>query len=150
MNTNFNFRMAQISDIPEIIQLSKEHAQFEQSNYIFNHQKEKLEQFLFGETSCFYCLLIELDEKTVGYATFMRQFSTWNADFYLYLDCLYLRPNARRLGIGKNVMHYIQTFAKNNNCTHIEWQTPDFNQKAISFYKKLGAIPKSKERFIWE
>ena len=96
-----------------------------------------------------YCLLVESHQHIVGYATFIKQFSTWDAAFYLYLDCLYFESEARGLGLGKQVMQYLMTFAKAQNCSRIEWQTPDFNQPAIRFYQKLGAVPKTKERFTW-
>lgn len=80
--------------------------------------------------------------------TFMKQFSTWDAAFYLYLNCLYFEPKARGLGLGKQVMEYIWVFAKAENCFQVQWQTPDFNENAIGFYKKVGAISKNKERFF--
>ena len=58
-------------------------------------------------------------------------------------------PAARGKGLGKEVMVHIWTFAKAENCINIQWQTPDFNEQAIGFYKKLGAVSKTKERFFW-
>ena len=77
----------------------------------------------------------------------MKQFSTWDANFYIYLDCLYLKENTRGKGLGKMIMEKIKEYGKSNNCNIIQWQTPDFNKKAITFYNKIGGKSKSKERF---
>ncbi|MBC9796458.1 GNAT family N-acetyltransferase [Sinomicrobium weinanense] len=52
-------------------------------------------------------------------------------------------------GVGKQFMEQIKEYATSENCTIIQWQTPNFNIEAIHFYHKLGAIPKNKERFFW-
>ena len=142
-------RPVEEKDIPTVIQLCKAHAQFEKADYAITDKAEKLSKILFKTNSSLKCLVVELDEEIVGYATFMKQFSTWDASFYLYLDCLYFEPSARGLGLGKLVMNYIWVFAKAENCFQVQWQTPDFNENAIGFYKKLGAISKTKERFFW-
>jgi GNAT superfamily N-acetyltransferase len=93
-------------------------------------------------------LVVEKENTLIGYATFMKQFSTWDADFYIYLDCLYLKETSRGKGLGKIIMEMIKEYSKVENCTHIQWQTPNFNKKAIQFYLKIGATAKTKERFF--
>ena len=144
-----DIRFALPKDIPRIIELCQAHAAYEKAAYSLEGKAEQLTKHLFDIPAIAYCLLVEIDGQIVGYATFMKQFSTWDAAFYLYLDCLYFEKEARGLGFGKKVMEYIWTFAKAENCFAVQWQTPDFNEQAIGFYKNLGAISKTKERFSW-
>ncbi|WP_255452597.1 GNAT family N-acetyltransferase [Aquimarina sp. RZ0] len=90
-----------------------------------------------------------MKNEIVGYATFMKQFSTWDAQYYMYLCCLYLKEKNRGNGIGKEIMNWVKTYAKDQNCSRMQWQTPSFNTEAIKFYKNLGAIAYNKERFLW-
>lgn len=140
-------RFAKKKDLPQIIDLCKEHAEYEQLAYELKNKLELLSKYLFSQNPSLKCLVIEQENVIVGYATFMQQFSTWDTDFYLYLDCLFLKENVRGNGLGGLLLEKIKEYAKNQNCIIIQWQTPDFNNKAIDFYRKIGGISKSKERF---
>jgi len=144
-----DIRFALPKDMPKVVELCQAHAAYEKASYSIEGKTEQLVKHFFDTPAIAYCLLVEIDEQIVGYATFMKQFSTWDAAFYLYLDCLYFESAARGKGLGKSVMEHIWAFAKAENCFQIQWQTPDFNEQAIGFYKKLGAINKTKERFFW-
>ncbi len=144
-----DIRFALPKDMPKVVELCQAHAAYEQSTYSLEGKVEQLTRYFFDTPAIAYCLLAEIDQQIVGYATFMKQFSTWDAAFYLYLDCLYFEPEARGKGLGKLVMDYVWAFAKAENCFQIQWQTPEFNKNAIGFYKKIGATAKSKERFFW-
>ena len=99
--------------------------------------------------SIVHCLVIERGHQIVGYATFMKQFSTWDAAWYMYLDCLFLKKEIRGNGWGLKMMEKIKTYAKQEKCSSIQWQTPSFNASGIVFYSKIGAISKTKESFFW-
>ena len=142
-----NIRFAQKKDLPLIIELCKEHADYEQADYEQENKEELLSTFIFGQTPRLKCLVVEQENLIIGYATFMKQFSTWDADFYIYLDCLFLKANTRGQGLGTGLMEKIKEYAKVENCKIIQWQTPVFNQKAIDFYRKIGGVSKTKERF---
>lgn len=140
-------RFAQKKDLPQIIELCKAHAEYEHANYDSTNKEELLEKFLFGQNSALQCLVVAQQDNIVGYATFTKQFSTWDANFYMYLDCLFLTEETRGKGLGKRLMEKIKVYSKTENCNTIQWQTPDFNTKAIAFYNKIGGISKNKERF---
>ncbi len=144
-----NIRYAEEKDMLQIIALCKAHAVFEQSDYKSRHKLELLSKYLFAEKPILKCLVVEKNNVLVGYATFMKQFSTWDASFYIYLDCLFLNEQTRGQGIGKLIMKKIKEYGKLENCKEIQWQTPYFNKKAIEFYTKIGATSKNKERFFW-
>lgn len=142
-----DIRFAEKKDLPQIIELCDEHAEYERAEYEVKNKSELLSEYIFGQNPSLKCLVVAQKNSIIGYATFMKQFSTWDAGFYIYLDCLYLKANSRGLGLGSRLMEKLKEYAKAENCFIIQWQTPDFNKKAIEFYQKIGGISKSKERF---
>lgn len=142
-------RIAVKRDFEAIKKLVKAHAKFEKASALSDNNLNRLSNYIFN-TDIAKCLVVEINYEIVGYATFMKQFSTWDANYYIYLDCLYLNEKTRGKGIGTQIMGKIKAYGKAINCSEIQWQTPDFNKEAIDFYKKLGADSKTKERFNWK
>ena len=143
-----NIRLAETKDITRVVNLCKEHALYEKTIYSPTNKKELLFDFLFTKPSPVICLVIEKENTIIGYTSFMKQFSTWDAEYYLYIDCIFLKEEARGQGIGTHIMERIKKYAKKENCKTIQWQTPNFNKEAINFYKKIGGTSKTKERFF--
>lgn len=144
-----SIRFAQEKDLQQIVALCQQHADYERAHYETKNKIELLSELLFSKAPSLKCVVVEQGRSMVGYATFMKQASTWDADFYLYLDCLFLEENVRGKGIGSQIMEEVKKYAKFENCSTVQWQTPHFNTKAINFYRQMGAIPKTKERFCW-
>lgn len=144
---DYQIRKACPSDIGAIIKLCEDHAKYEGADYDKTGKAGRLSDYLFNESSLISCLVAVVDEQIKGYATFMPEFSTWDAAYYLHMDCLYLKPEVRGWGLGKEIMILIREEAKSAGYVNIQWQTPTDNTKAIVFYKKIGAIPKDKVRF---
>ncbi|WP_010522665.1 GNAT family N-acetyltransferase [Aquimarina agarivorans] len=142
-------RIAEKRDFEPIKKLIKAHVKFEKASALSDSNINRLSNYIFN-TDVVECLVVELNNEIVGYATFTKQFSTWDANYYIYLDCLFLNEQSRGKSIGTQIMDNIKAYAKSNNCPVIQWQTPDFNKKAIDFYEKLGAESKTKERFTWK
>jgi len=138
-------RLATVKDQEPLLLMMKEHATFEGHRIeIFKNQKQcKL------ETLPVTIFVVYSNNKLVGYMSMIKQFSTWDMDWYLYLDCLYLSEETRGHGIGFKLMQQLKDFAKKNMINTIQWQTPKDNLPAIEFYQKLGAIKKEKQRFFW-
>ena len=90
----------------------------------------------------------EGEGQVLGYSTYMPQFATWDAEFYLYMDCLYICAEARSKGIGESLIERIRMEAVTLNCKTIQWQTPDCNKRAMKFYDRLGAYGKDKVRYF--
>ena len=76
----------------------------------------------------------------MGYATCTRDFSTWKAAEYLYVDCLFINPGYRDAGLGAEMMRIIARNASQLGCATLEWQTPAWNRNAARFYERLGAL----------
>lgn len=150
MKEQTKIRFAKPKDIHEIIDLCQEHAIYEKSDYDKENKNVQLSKDLFSKTPKLYCFVVENDEQLIGYATYMKQYATWDACEYIYMDCLFIKDIARGYGIGEKLVKRIQQEAKLLNCFLIQWQTPNFNTRAIKFYKRIGATSKSKERFFLE
>ena len=148
MKNDPNIRFAKKEDLQELVRLCKLHAIFEESEYNSINKDKKLEVPLFSNNPSLYCLVVEEANKLIGYTTYMKQFSTWDADFYVYMDCLFLTEESRGYGLGERLINRIKKESKRLNCKLIQWQTPEFNKSAIKFYNRIGAVPKSKERYF--
>jgi len=144
---NITIRKAKPKDLDSIITLCEEHAIYEGLAYSSIGKKERLAMHLFGEQTPLNCLLVENGGVVMGYATYMKEFSTWDASYYMHMDCLYLKQEIRGQGIGKKIVNKIKREAETQDCVNVQWQTPTNNTDAIGFYTKLGAISKNKKRF---
>lgn len=143
---NYTIRNAAPADMSEIIKLCAEHAAYEKADYSALGKAEKLNAIFFSEKPKAFCLIVENELGVLGYTTYSFEFSTWDAEFYTHMDCLYLRDDYRGLGIGEALMKEIAKAAKTNGCAVIQWQTPVFNERAIKFYYRVGATSREKLR----
>ena len=141
-------RDVKLSDLDDLIGLCQQHAQFELSEYNPAGKKQRLEEHLFAEGATVQALVVVLDRHLIGYSTFIPQFSTWDAQYYLYLDCLFLNEQSRGRGLGEEMIEAIKQRARQLECRLIQWQTPEFNTRAIKFYQRIGATAKCKQRFF--
>jgi GNAT superfamily N-acetyltransferase len=144
-----NIRFIKKEDINALVDLCEAHAIFEQADYEIEGKADNLQKHLFQENPALKCLVLEVDGSIQGYATFMKQYSTWEADFYIFLDTIFIGEKVRRAGYGEKIMQEVKNYAKSEGCESIQWQTPDFNKDGIKFYKKMGAQSLMKERFYW-
>ncbi|MEP1095160.1 MAG: GNAT family N-acetyltransferase [Cyclobacteriaceae bacterium] len=136
------------SDIDQLIELCRQHAEYEKNDYDSNGKFIRLAALLFCDRPPLKCMVAEAEDGLIGYVTFMKQFSTWDAAYYVYMDCLFLNENARGKGIGKELMNEVVQYAKTEYCGEVQWHTPTFNTDAIRFYRNYGAFSKEKERFF--
>ncbi len=141
-------RFVKKTDLEDLVRLCELHAIYEKSEYNSTNKKTELNKHLFSERPTLYCLVIEHMNDIIGYATYMKQFSTWDSDFYIYMDCIFLTEKSRGLGLGEEVINRIKQEGRKLQCNHIQWQTPDFNKRAIKFYNRIGALSKTKERYF--
>lgn len=132
----------------QLIELCQAHAAYEECEYNSLGKSLRLGVLLFCDEPPLKCIVVETDEELIGYATFMKQFSTWDAAYYVYMDCLYLKESARGMGIGKELMDQVVEYAEKEFCKQVQWHTPTFNTRAIKFYRNYGAYSKEKERFF--
>lgn len=148
MKITGKIRFVERKDLPQVIALCQLHAEYERSAYDSNNKLERLEEALFAPVPKLYCLVAESNGELIGYATYMEQYATWDAATYIYMDCLFIKESARGLRIGEKLVKRMEKEGRALDCTLMQWQTPDFNTRAMKFYHRIGASSKSKERFF--
>jgi len=128
-------------DVPVIWALIKELAEFERLEDQFIATEAALQAQLFGERPSAEVLMARLGGESVGFALFFHSFSTFRAQPGIYLEDLFVRPAHRGRGYGKALLSAVARIAVERGCGRFEWSVLDWNQRAIDFYKSLGAAP---------
>jgi GNAT superfamily N-acetyltransferase len=94
---------------------------------------------LFGPRPYAEVLIGEIDGAPQGFALFFHNFSTFEGRPGIYLEDLFVRPDARGSGLGKALLAYLAKLAVDRGCARLEWSVLDWNEPSIGFYKSLGA-----------
>jgi GNAT superfamily N-acetyltransferase len=136
-------RPATEHDVPLLLQFIKELAEYEKLSQMVVASESLLREHLFGPTPAAESLVGLLDGVAVGFALYFTSFSTFMGRPGIYLEDLFVRPQARGAGVGKALLREVARIAVNRNCGRLEWSVLDWNDPAIGFYKKLGAVPLS-------
>jgi len=139
-------RPAAPEDLRQLLRLFGQHAAYEGASFKKEDKEKKLGELIF-QTKEIKCYVAIVNDQIVGYTTFFKQLSSWNAAWYTYMDCIFLKEEVRNMGIGPMLLNHVREFAIAEGCTSIEWQTPYFNKRAINFYTRIGAEGKEKVRF---
>jgi GNAT superfamily N-acetyltransferase len=142
-------RRAERSDLPRVAELAAQHAEYERAAPPVPDLAKRLSALLFDTPAPRLCCLVAEapDGEVVGYATCAPELSTWEGREYLYLDCLFLAPGHRGLGLGALLMEAVAERARGLGLPEVQWQTPAWNDGAIRFYARLGALGTDKRRF---
>jgi GNAT superfamily N-acetyltransferase len=88
-------------------------------------------------------LICEIEGKAVGFAVYFFNYSTWQGQHGLYLEDLYITPDARGHGAGKALLQHLARIAMEKDCGRFEWSCLDWNTPSIKFYDSLGALPQT-------
>lgn len=126
------------TDLPQVFELIKELAAYENGLHEVENSVERMEEDGFGDHPIFDFFVAEEGENILGTSIFYYRFSTWKGK-RLYLEDLVVRESKRGTGIGKLLLDRTVEKAKAENCTGMMWQVLDWNEPAINFYKKYGA-----------
>jgi GNAT superfamily N-acetyltransferase len=129
------------ADVPVIVQLIGELAEFERLAHEVKIEPAALHAHLFGVRPYAECVIARAGETTAGFALYFHNYSTFVGRPGLYLEDLYVRPAYRGRGYGEALLKYLAQLAVDRGCGRLEWSVLDWNEKAISFYRKLGAVP---------
>jgi len=132
-------RAAEPRDLPAIVGLIRELADFEQLSHLVQTKAEKLHPHLFGQRPAAEALVGEVDGEVVAFALFFTNFSTFLAQPGLYLEDLYVQPAHRGRGIGQALLQRLGALAVQRGCGRFEWSVLDWNANAIRFYERMGA-----------
>ena len=133
-------RAATPADIPVIRQLIVELAVYEREPDAVKASEADLHAALFGDRPLAEAVLAEIAGEAVGLALFFSNFSTWAGKGGIYLEDLFVRPQARGQGVGKALLVHLAGIAVARGYSRFEWSVLDWNTPAIGFYKGLGAV----------
>lgn len=136
-----SLRPAAPADLPLLLSFIRELAEYEKLSHACVATEEKLRASLFGPHPYAEIVIAELDGAPVGFALFFHNYSTFLAQPGIYLEDLYVRPDARGHGVGKALLRHLAKLAVERNCGRVEWSVLDWNAPSIAFYKSLGAAP---------
>ena len=134
-------RAATPADVPVIAQLIRGLAEYERLLHKFVLEEAKLREHLFGERRYAEVLLAEADGAVVGFALFFHNYSTFRGKPGIYLEDLFVIPEARGKGHGKALLVALAKLAVERDCCRVEWSVLNWNTPSIDFYKALGAKP---------
>ena len=135
----FSTREATISDVPEILNLIRELAVFEKSPNAVVVTEKELEESGFGPQPAFKCFVAEQSGEILGMALIYFRFSTW-VGRTIHLEDLIVKNAYRGLGIGSALYALVMDYAAKEKVCRVEWVVLDWNQNAIDFYEKTGAL----------
>ncbi len=138
---NFEIKFASVDDVPLILSFIKQLAEYEKLLHEVVATEDILKETLFGAKSHAEVIIAYLDQKPVGFALFFHNFSTFLGRPGIYLEDLFVDPSVRGMGIGQKLLSFLAKLAKERKCGRLEWWVLDWNETAINFYKRIGAIP---------
>ena len=131
-------RPATPQDAALILRFVRELAEFEREPDAVKATEESLAHALFDERSA-EAVIAEQDGTPMGFALFFHNFSTWTGRKGLYLEDLYVTPEARGSGVGTALLRHLAGIALDRDCGRFEWAVLDWNTPAIDFYTAMGA-----------
>jgi len=140
MSDSFGIRFATRSDTASVSALIREFAAFEKLDCRIGDEDNSLEKVLFSKHSFCLAMVVEKDNRLVGYSIFYPVFRSFSGVTALYLEDLYIKPEFRGAGLGRRLLAEISKYAIENGYSRMDFQVLDWNENAIEFYKKSGAI----------
>lgn len=133
-----SFRFATVDDVDTILDLIEQLAAYEKAADQVVATTELLRQTLF-EKRYAEVLLADAAGKTVGFALFFHNYSTWLGRPGIFLEDLFVVPEERGKGFGKGLLRRLAQIAVERDCGRLEWNCLNWNQPSIDFYLSLGA-----------
>lgn len=130
-------------DVPLILRLIGELADFERLTHEAVATEDDLRRALFGARPHAETAIARRGGEALGFALFFHSFSTFAGKPGIYLEDLYVRADARGLGVGTALLRHVARLACERGCARFEWSVLDWNRRAIDFYETLGARPMS-------
>lgn len=133
-------RPATPADTPTIVALIRGLADYERLSHLVSLDEDQLRTHLFGSRPFAEVLLAEEANEAVGYALFFHNYSTFLGQPGVYLEDLFVRPEYRGCGHGKELLAAVARLAVERGCGRLEWAVLGWNEPALRFYRSLGAV----------
>lgn len=130
-------------DVRLILEFIRELAEYEKHLDRVEATEARIQETIFGEAAIASVIFAHQGDEPVGFAVFYYTYSTFLARPGLYLEDLYVKPAARRQGVGRELLRYLAKLALKQQCCRIEWAVLRWNEPSIGFYRSLGAVETS-------
>ena len=134
-------RKAGENDVPVILDFIQSLAEYERLRDSCVATEDSLRRTLFGDRPAAEVIIASVDGEPAGFALFFHNYSTFLAQRGIYLEDLFVKPEARSRGVGFALLSELARIAIDRDCGRLEWAVLDWNQLAIDFYKRIGANP---------
>lgn len=141
MINDFEILEATEKDVPVILSFIKKLAEYEHLSHEVTADEKLLKESIFGKGSNIRTLIGNYKNQPVGFALFFYNFSTFIGKKGIYLEDLFVLPEMRGKGFGKQFLKHIAGIAVKENCGRFEWAVLDWNEPSRKFYESLGAKP---------
>jgi len=122
-----------------LLQFVRELAEYERAAERVIGTETMLADALFGDRPSAEAVIAEVADEPAGFALFFTTFSTWLCQPGIYLEDLYVRPEHRRGGVGRQLLAHLAQLTVERECGRLEWAALTWNTPALDFYAALGA-----------
>jgi len=137
----FRIEPAQPADAALIVALVRELAEYERLLQDVRITTDDVQRDLFGPRAFAEAVIARVGDEPVGFALWFHNYSTFAGRPGLYLEDLFVRPAFRGRGYGEALLRYLARVTVERGCARFEWSVLDWNEPALAFYRKLGAVP---------
>jgi GNAT superfamily N-acetyltransferase len=127
-------------DVGTILHFISKLAEYEKLSHQMHATQELLREHLFGPHPAAEAILAKISGTPVGFALFFQTFSTFVGKPGIWLEDLFVLPEHRKNGVGRELFRYVAALAVERDCGRLEWSALDWNEPAIRFYLKLGSV----------
>jgi GNAT superfamily N-acetyltransferase len=134
-------RPAAPGDVDDLLQMIHDLAEYERSPGSVEVDQDQLHDALFTEAPTVFSHVAVVDGDVVGMTVWFLTFSTWTGRSGIYLEDLYVRPQARARGVGRALLSELAATASRAGHRRVEWSVLDWNEPALRFYRSIGAVP---------
>jgi GNAT superfamily N-acetyltransferase len=138
---DFRIEPATARDVPLILKFIKGLAEYERLTHEVIATEESLRGTLFGPRPFAEVVIGYAAAEPAGFALFFHNYSTFLGRPGIYIEDIFVLPEWRRKGLGRQILVYVARLAVERNCGRVEWSVLDWNEPAIRFYRRLGARP---------
>src|SRR5579863_2377928 len=132
---------ATADDVDLLLEFIKGLAEYEKLSHAVVGTATELRRTLFGQQRYASAAIARLSGEPVGFALYFFNYSTFLTRPGIYLEDLFVLPQYRGLGVGKALLKHVASEAVRLGAGRLEWSVLDWNEPAIGFYKKIGAVP---------
>ena len=138
----FRIEAATTDDTPLVLKFIKGLAEYEGLAHEVVATEEGLRKAMFGPKPSAEAVIGYSGDEPIGFALFFHTFSTFLGSSSLYLEDLFVLPEWRGKGLGRQLLSYLARIAMDRDCQRLEWSVLNWNEPSIRFYRGLGALPR--------